>query len=102
VTIDCTPMLTRLTPAAAKVSIIGPVTLSGLHSTLTSAPADTGTAARMRAMYAGSISVGVPPPRKTVSAGGIPAATLCPMSATTASTYSSTMCPRSVHVANAQ
>ena len=95
-------MLTRLTPARANTSIIPAVTSSGLHSIVTSAPADTGTAASIRAMCAGSMSVGVPPPMNTVSATGMPDPTARRMSVTTASTYLSTSSPRSVHVANAQ
>ena len=79
-------MLTLFTPARAYVAMSAPVTSSGLHSTVISGAADRGTAAMMRAMCAGSMRVGVPPPTNTVSAAGMPSPTARVISVTTAST----------------
>ncbi|CAB5055159.1 unannotated protein [freshwater metagenome] len=77
----------RLTPAATYVFIISTVTSSGLHSTVISALSVTGIAATIDASNSGARRVGVPPPKNTVSATGIPASTARAMSAITASTY---------------
>src|ERR671912_512393 len=61
-TIDCTPMETRSTPAAAYVSISVGVTSSGLHSTVTSAPGASGIARSTSARPSAGTSVGLPPP----------------------------------------
>ena len=74
-TIDCTPIDTRLTPAAANVSNIVTVTSSGLHSTVISASGVTGIDCSTAARPSGGTSVGVPPPTNTLDAGGIPAPT---------------------------
>jgi hypothetical protein len=74
-TIDCTPMDTRFTPAPTYVSRSSTVTSSGLHSTVTSAPAASGTARSTSARPAAGTSVGVPPPTNTLVAGAIPRCT---------------------------
>ena len=52
-------------------------TESGLHSTVTSAPAARSIASRMRARPAAGISDGVPPPKKTLVAGAPGASAIC-------------------------
>ena len=69
---DCTPRLTRLTPASRKPRIRSTVTVSGFVSSVTSASAATSNDSRHAAISAaissGSSSDGVPPPKKIVSA----------------------------------
>ena len=48
------------------------MTVSGLHSTVTSAPARDGMAASTRMSDAGGTSDGVPPPKNTLVAAGRP------------------------------
>jgi hypothetical protein len=61
------------------------VTSSGLHSTVTSAPAASGMARSTVARSPAGTSDGVPPPTNTLDASGIPAATARSMSVRTAS-----------------
>jgi hypothetical protein len=70
---DWTPKLTRLTPAARNPLIRSDVDVSGLVSSVTSAPSVTLNASRQAAISrfisTGSKSDGVPPPKKMVSTG---------------------------------
>ncbi len=84
-TIDCTPIDTRLTPAATYVSNSDSVTSSGLHSTVTSAPGARGIARSTAASPSAGTSDGVPPPTKTLVAGAIPPSTARSTSVRTAS-----------------
>ena len=60
------------------------MTVSGLHSTVTSAPGASGIAASTRIRPSAGTSDGVPPPKNTLVAAGIPAATARSTSVTTA------------------
>ncbi len=71
--IDCTPNDTRLTPAAAYRRNLVASTESGLHSTVTSAPAARGMTSRIDVNALASSSDGVPPPKNTLVASGRPA-----------------------------
>ncbi len=68
---DCTPRLTRFTPAAAIASSIASANCPGAHSTVISASASSGNSARIAAnsfaSNSGASRLGVPPPRYTVS-----------------------------------
>jgi hypothetical protein len=60
------------------------LTVSGLHSTVTSASSTRGIASSTAANAPAGTIDGVPPPKKTLVAAGIPAATARSMSMTTA------------------
>ena len=73
--VDCTPNDRRFTPPARYVSTSSGVTLSGLHSTVTSASGVRGTRASTATSSAAGTIDGVPPPTKIDVATGIPAST---------------------------
>jgi hypothetical protein len=94
----------RVMPAAASSSATRGVTVSGLASTVISAPSRSPNARRtpssMRARSPGGSSVGVPPPKNTVDAGRRPpAAASTPadrsISRSSVSAYWSCRAPRS-------
>ena len=64
---DCTPMLTRFTPADRYAVIASTVTVSGLASSVTSASGESANAERQVSMRlpisSGDSSDGVPPPK---------------------------------------
>ncbi len=67
---DCTPIETRVTPAARQAAARPASADSGLASSVTSAPGGSPSAraaSTTRAMAEGSQSDGVPPPRKRVA-----------------------------------
>src|SRR6478735_5255057 len=103
-TADCMPMERRVTPDAASSAATADVTVSGLASTVISAPSATPkvsrTPASMRARSPGGSSVGVPPPKNTVDAGRFPPArwstgAASSISRRSVSAYSSWRAPRS-------
>jgi hypothetical protein len=101
-TIDCTPKLNRFTPPRRYARRRAGVTVSGLHSTVTSAPGDRSMWSSTLISASAGTSDGVPPPKNTLVADGMPSRRARSRSATHASRYESTRCIRSVHVANAQ
>ena len=70
----CAPSDTRLTRFRRKSRASSAVTVSGFASTVTSAA--SGSAASSRSSAAGSVNVGVPPPRKIVSSAAASAVAL--------------------------
>src|SRR3954469_18312408 len=96
---DCTPNDKRLTPAARKAASNGSVTVSGLHSTVTSQPSARSTDSRIDTSSSDGSNEGVPPPKNTLVAEGRAAPA---SSARQAATYDSINPWRSVQVAKAQ
>ena len=78
--IDCTPSEIRVTPPARYAASSAGVTVSGLHSTVTSAPSARGIASRTATSSSAGSSDGVPPPKKTEVAAPRPSATAPPIS----------------------
>ena len=64
-TIDCTPNDTRFTPASRYAANNAVDTVSGLHSTVTSAPGARTTAERTDTSSSAGSNDGVPPPKNT-------------------------------------
>lgn len=60
---DCTPKEMRFTPASRKPHRVCSVTVSGLASSVISAPGAGAAAAMSRAASAGESRLGVPPPK---------------------------------------
>src|SRR5713101_1812603 len=71
-TIDCTPNETRVPPARRYETSEDGDTLSGLHSTVTSAPGASRTSPSRDTSKPEGTSDGVPPPKKTEVAGDKP------------------------------
>ena len=106
-TIDWAPNESLVTPLALYAASLAAVTVSGLHSTVTSAPPAIprcdGAASRMLPSSSAGRSDGVPPPKKTDVAGPRRLPTSQGLSlGPQAATYRSHRCSRSVQVAKAQ
>ena len=96
----CAPSDTRLTRFRDRSRASPGVTVSGFASTVTSSA--SGSPASSRSSAAGSVKVGVPPPRKIVSSRGASAPRSSASSASSASTYASCWSSRPTAVTKSQ